>query len=521
MGATESKMAFRKGVFRLFEQRNIPSTAVDFWSQFWSLPTSADDVFALVTTQDIRRVRDQAPENLVTLVEKLVSRATHVMHSPGFPSPVNPSSHLLNCTRILTRLLPYLFELDDEGHFENELFWSSTDSPSLGVRLVHLTVDLLFLTEYTLPRVQVTSRHRINYMIWANGIGQRTAPALDGAMQSCRIETLRLLLVLLSKSMYGGAHAHNPWIETLVGGIGLGKKVTLALLCSLINTVSAPGLTPRSQSQKPGAAALSSTSSSWNLPYEHMWMPGDGKEREGLLVALSTQLLLVLLDYTFPSPTSGSGSVPSSPRAPSSPRSPSSQRPVSPRALMHQARRESVTGRKSPLPGPSSPSLPPPGGDQGSGYAELEIKVEEGEDTSLNPTPPTPTARNVFRVYVSRLHREEDFSLILRGFLHWMSQPVRAHASYLPGSEKPISFQQEMIMTFWLFLRLNSRFKAYALREGSADLVGMLLCTALMHKMDSSRLPQMTRMGAFGCADNPGLTNDSPPLLPPSQSTLV
>ncbi|CAG8803400.1 735_t:CDS:2, partial [Gigaspora rosea] len=69
MGATDSKLAFRKGVFRLFEERNI-DVSDEYWIQFWDLPESADDVFSLVGAQDIRRVRDQARENLETLIHK-------------------------------------------------------------------------------------------------------------------------------------------------------------------------------------------------------------------------------------------------------------------------------------------------------------------------------------------------------------------------------------------------------------------------------------------------------------------
>ncbi|KAF9978290.1 hypothetical protein BGZ75_010083 [Mortierella antarctica] len=70
MGAADSKLAFKKSVFRLFEERSIPSSANDYWEQFWTLPESADDVFLLVGSQDIRRVRSEAHENLECLVDK-------------------------------------------------------------------------------------------------------------------------------------------------------------------------------------------------------------------------------------------------------------------------------------------------------------------------------------------------------------------------------------------------------------------------------------------------------------------
>ncbi|CAO3681450.1 unnamed protein product [Umbelopsis vinacea] len=57
MGATDSKLAFRKSVFRLFEENNLPVNADDYWCQFWTLPETADDVFSLIGGTDIRRVR--------------------------------------------------------------------------------------------------------------------------------------------------------------------------------------------------------------------------------------------------------------------------------------------------------------------------------------------------------------------------------------------------------------------------------------------------------------------------------
>ncbi|CAO3615220.1 unnamed protein product [Mucor hiemalis] len=64
MGATDSKLAFRKGVFRLFEERNVPVNADDYWTLFWTLPETIDDVYTLVGSTDIRKARDGARENL-------------------------------------------------------------------------------------------------------------------------------------------------------------------------------------------------------------------------------------------------------------------------------------------------------------------------------------------------------------------------------------------------------------------------------------------------------------------------
>jgi hypothetical protein len=119
MGATDSKLAIRKGVFRLYEEKvklNIPvyheyhqpitlysieycsdrrgvlvSCSYIFYSllrkkkkkkkntninnirlQFWTLPESADDVFSLIGANDIRQLRDSSKQNLETLIDKVI-----------------------------------------------------------------------------------------------------------------------------------------------------------------------------------------------------------------------------------------------------------------------------------------------------------------------------------------------------------------------------------------------------------------------------------------------------------------
>lgn len=68
MGAADSKLAFRQSVFRLFNDRHIPMSEEVYWNQFWQLPESADDIFSLLPGADIRKIRDEAPENFKTLL---------------------------------------------------------------------------------------------------------------------------------------------------------------------------------------------------------------------------------------------------------------------------------------------------------------------------------------------------------------------------------------------------------------------------------------------------------------------
>ncbi|RIA98985.1 high-temperature-induced dauer-formation protein [Glomus cerebriforme] len=300
MGATESKLAFRKGVFRLFEERNIRATD-EYWSQFWLLPESAEDVFSLVGAQDIRRVRDHAKENLETLIYKVIDRLFRIIEAPDFPSPQNSVLQLLNCIRILTRLIPFIFESEEMSDWEEKFFWTPQTRrdlqthntsdietietieaiPPLGERLLSTIIDLLFLAGFTLPANLATENSRIIYVNWETGVGSTLPIGSSKENDSNKTETLRLLLAFISKSMYmpGATYMgkENKWIKYLV--LKTERKVVLALLCSLLNT------------------AVKYNPAGWGVPYNHVVF-ADSRE---LLVTMCLQVLLVLLDYRAPS----------------------------------------------------------------------------------------------------------------------------------------------------------------------------------------------------------------------------
>ncbi|CAG8662098.1 279_t:CDS:2, partial [Scutellospora calospora] len=309
---------------------NIDVSA-EYWSQFWDLPESADDVFSLVGAQDIRRVRDQARENLETLIHKITDRLFQIMRAPDFPSPENSTLQLLNCIRLLTRIMPFIFESEELEEWEDEFFWtpkkikknfrseiisdlqsaskepneeiviensernvsqeSSTQNRTssesyetiapLGERLLSALIDLLFLTSFTLPANLANESSRVIYVNWETGVGSTIPIGSSKENDANKTEALRLLLGLVSKSMYmPGATfiaKENKWIKFLV--LKLERKVVLALLCSLLNTT------------------VKYNPAGWGVPYNHMVFT-DPRE---MLVTLCLQVLLVLLDYRSPS----------------------------------------------------------------------------------------------------------------------------------------------------------------------------------------------------------------------------
>jgi hypothetical protein len=49
----------------------------------------------------------------------------HIMNAPGYPSPSHPVHELLNCMRLLSRIIPYVFEAPDADELEERIFWKS------------------------------------------------------------------------------------------------------------------------------------------------------------------------------------------------------------------------------------------------------------------------------------------------------------------------------------------------------------------------------------------------------------
>jgi hypothetical protein len=295
MGASDSKLVFKKGIFRLSEERHIaaddaywtsvsiarttpcpqPDTFINgSLTQFWELPESAEDVFSLFSAADIRRTRDQALENLETLILALTSRLFILRHHPSFPDPeLAPDRDALNCVRVLTRILPYLYEREALHSWEDRFFWGARrkrtrqaavagevlfdeaaadgeeqhgrrpedfeDAKPMAEELIDTLVDLLFFSELTAPK-QPHGKNKVSYAIWQSGVGCNTAVPTTREYESNRSEILRLLLTLTSRSMYMAPNTLSQYgVKALTYLCTCSdKQIVLSVLCSLLNTVS-------------------------------------------------------------------------------------------------------------------------------------------------------------------------------------------------------------------------------------------------------------------------------------------
>ncbi|XP_064439533.1 protein HID1 isoform X4 [Mirounga angustirostris] len=264
MGSADSKLNFRKAVIQLTTKTQpVEATDEAFWDQFWAdTATSVQDVFILVPAAEIRAVREESPSNLATLcykaVEKLVQGAESGCHSE------KEKQIVLNCSRLLTRVLPYIFEDPDWRGF----FWSTV--PGAG-RAGDSAED-------------VHSLDSCEY-IWEAGVGFAHSPQPNYIHDVNRMELLKLLLTCFSEAMYlppapdGGGT--NPWVQFFCS---TENRHALPLFTSLLNTVCAYDPV------------------GYGIPYNHLLF-SDYREP---LVEEAAQVLIVTLDHdraTSTSPT--------------------------------------------------------------------------------------------------------------------------------------------------------------------------------------------------------------------------
>uniref|UniRef100_A0A8C7UP09 HID1 domain containing n=1 Tax=Oncorhynchus mykiss TaxID=8022 RepID=A0A8C7UP09_ONCMY len=388
MGNVDSKLNFRKAVIQL-TTKTQPVEATDhaFWDQFWAdTATTVQDVFALVPAAEIRAVREESPSNLATLCYKAVEKLVQGAES-GCPSE-KERQIVLNCIRLLTRILPYIFEDADWRGF----FWSTVPGAGragqdegddddgarpLAESLLLAVSDLLFCPDFTVQSHKRTGSDTVEDIqsidsceyIWEAGVGFAQSPPLNYTHDLNRTELLKLLLTCFSEAMYLPPSADNilnPWVTFFCA---TDNRHALPLFTSLLNVVCAYDAV------------------GYGIPYNHL-MFSDYRE---VLVEHAVQVLIVTLD--------------------------------------------------------------------------LDHSASAMED--LEPVGPD----NLFVNYLSRIHREEDFSFILKGLARLMTNPLIQ--TYLPNSAKKIRFHQELLVLFWKLCDFNKKFLFFVLK--SSDVLDVLV----------------------------------------------
>ncbi|KAI5696830.1 hypothetical protein M8J75_000798 [Diaphorina citri] len=264
MGNSDTKLNFRQAVIQL-TSKTQPIDASDntFWNQFWSENvTNAQDIFTLIPSAEIRALREEAPSNLATLCYKAVEKLVNAVDSSC--RMAHEQQAVLNCTRLLTRLIPYIFEdMDWRGFFWSSLPSKSTsdenegegstpaedvESVPLAQSLLNAICDLLFCPDFTVASNKKSGPDKAEDLqsidsceyIWERGVGFATSPARCPAHESARTELLKLLLTCFSETIYQPPQdvqkCPNKWIQYLTSA---DNRHALSLFTSLLNTLCA------------------------------------------------------------------------------------------------------------------------------------------------------------------------------------------------------------------------------------------------------------------------------------------
>ncbi|XP_028968759.1 protein HID1 [Galendromus occidentalis] len=296
MGSSDSKLNFRKAVIQL-TTRNQPIDVKDelFWEQLWTESVdSVQDIFALMPAGEVRALRDDAPTNLATLCYKAVEKLARAADTLLQVDSPREQQIVLNCVRLLTRLVPYIFEDPDwRGFFWSSLPGSSSiqgggqgdgenESPSLAHTMLTSLCDLLFCPDFTVhsARPSGTSPDGPDEitdsceLIWEAGVGCAASPPRSARHDHNRTEILKLLLTLFSNTMYHPANdkTSNRWLDLFTSA---DNRHALPLFTSLLNTVC--GFDPYSSL----------------VPLNHLIF----EDHREPLVEVCLQLLIVALDH--------------------------------------------------------------------------------------------------------------------------------------------------------------------------------------------------------------------------------
>ncbi|XP_048846913.1 protein HID1-like isoform X2 [Brienomyrus brachyistius] len=291
MGISDSKLNFRKAVVQL--------------------TTKTQDVFTMVPAAEIRAVREESPANLATLCYKAVEKLVQGAES-GCPTE-KEKRVVLSCARLLTRILPYIFEDPDWIGF----FWSGIgqaraeeveddeeDSHPLAESLLLALADLLFCPDFTVqsqlrgggPDTAESTQYLDSCeYIWEAGVGFAQSPPLNYVHDINRTELLRLLLTCFSEAMFlppSPQHSVlNPWVTFFCS---TENRHALPLFTSLLNVVCAYDPV------------------GYGIPYNHLLF-SDSRE---LLVEHAVQILIVTLEHQYGVPAESPSTE--RPRTPSS-----------------------------------------------------------------------------------------------------------------------------------------------------------------------------------------------------------
>ena len=292
-------------------QGDVPPTDYDFWDELWKCSLSVDEIFELISVDDVKKLLASRPGNLKTIFTQAVAQLYQVVETP-YPVYFDQA---LSCARILARVLPLMIENEKDAKVIHDLFWnkqvakkkaaegdaSDETSEPLAVVLINSLFHLLFLPDFTIEDPgrlfgddEVNSADFKGALMWAPGVGSSEKAIVHSTQfDKNRIDILRLMIVAFSGPLYQNPDAYDPcsslWLEVATSADAPYAEIAFY---SLMNTV------------------LGYDPVGWGLPYSGLISADTARP----LMETAAQVLVVLLDYGHPirvDPAEEPGALPS------------------------------------------------------------------------------------------------------------------------------------------------------------------------------------------------------------------
>lgn len=331
--------------------------------------------------------------------------------------------------------------------------------PPLGERLTKTVIDMLFYSGFTLPWTEeqlalpeqtTVVSSRVQYTIWEKGIGSTVdLPGKSTTHEACRVEVLRLLVALLSNTIYIPAHAQQTSDNRPLRHVTtrLDRSVVLPLLCSLLNVSVAR---VKDEGWFTGLTQLPA-----GLVKDRLTSGLSAEDPRQATVTLAFQLLNVLLGYQPPQ-TQDEGER--------------GQTESEPQAQYAIETREQGRSAKRP--------------DFLSTASSQSIKTAAWS-----------RFQNSFQIYLGKLHRQSDFHLLADGVFAVLAQrssPIAflgpaATSNYAVDTSGAGPNVPDALLLLWSLLRDNAKFRTYVLDGRSPQLLSHMLFHALNNKDNIAR----------------------------------
>lgn len=379
------------------------------------------------------------------------------------------------------------FENDREGN--NQFISNDNYKKPLAIKLINAICDLLFCPEFTViptklskkgskakssepdtPPLELCEIDSCEF-IWASGVGFTTNYNNSSSnlmnfgftgssyniqhLERNRIDLLRLLLVLFSETMYKQpnqvVNQVNPYIQYFTSSK---NRHCLPLFTSFLNTVLSYQL---------------------NSSYFNFYNNQQTIDKE-TLVELCLQLLIVCLDHDFISNSVNNQSDLDQQHQHQQQKHKKlskldSNENMSNDFCSNMIANYNMTSKDNiGFNADDSNPTSPANSETTNFFKNLENSTNASSCSTTNQQHLSysngldPTMHeNLFINYLARLHREEDFQFVLKGFVHLLNAPLVS--TYLPSNNRRIQFHQELLILFWKCCDLNKKFLYFTLKS--------------------------------------------------------